>query len=389
MGLFALLAKYQSVYYGWRRVVFHVLFWVVLFFYELVQTNLTIESSKVSLFFTFREVSTIMLLHYFLAYYAIPKLLLKFKWIRFVLSVIISYAVLMGGMYYSLLFLRENHLVNGYLEQTADFFLKYDFATTLVDPARMYNVFIFNLSLVFSLLIKITASFFRSNMQKITLEKEKIKLELDFLKAQVNPHFFFNTLNSIYSLIVDKDEVAADIVLKLSDLMRYNLYESKSNKIPLSREFQFIQDYVKLERIRHKEHVTIITDIQNVAEDSLEIPPLVLITYVENAFKHGINNTIEASWVKVSASVENDILSFVVENSKPAKLQRAAAHGGIGLVNARRRLDLLYPNHYQLTVRNEIASYSVHLTLLLHERSSQLYHRRRRAARSKRHKEVH
>ena len=389
MSLFALLAKYQSIYHGWRRVVFHVSYWVVLFLYELIQTNLTIESNSVSLLFTLREVSTIILVHYFLAYYAIPKLLLRFKWVRFVVSVIISYIILMGGMYYSLLFLRENNLVTGYLEQTADFFLRYDFAATLVNPARMYNVFIFNLSLVFSLLIKITASFFRSNMQKMTLEKEKTKLELDFLKAQVNPHFFFNTLNSIYSLIVDKDEAAADIVLKLSDLMRYSLYESKNDKIPLAREFRFIQDYVKLERIRHKEHVTIVSDIQNVTESRLEIPPLVLITFVENAFKHGINNTIEASWVKITATVENSILSFVVENTKPAKLQHMTAHGGIGLVNARRRLDLLYPNHYQLTIRNETTSYSIHLTLLLHERSSQLYHRRRRTARSERHKEIH
>ena len=395
MSLLTLLYNHHTWYYGWRRIFIHVLFWIIVFSYEAVQTSFTIERTDLLVLFTLREVVTIMLIHYFLAYYAIPKLLLRYKWFYFILCIIASYIVLMAGMYYSLYFLRVNNLVTGYLVQTAAFFLEYDFFTTLISPDRMYNIFNFNMTLVISLLIKITISFYyssirRLNLEKnnIKLEKEKTKMELDFLKSQINPHFFFNTLNSIYSLVEGKDELAASIVLKLSDLMRYSLYESNHTKIPLLRELQFIQDYVKLEKIRHKEHIVIEMDIQPIP-DGLEIAPMFLITFVENAFKHGVNSTINASWVRISASVQDTTLTFIVKNSKPGKLRQETVQGGIGLVNVRRRLDLLYPERYQLTVQNLPSHYIVNLTLVLYENPTQLRDRRRRTPRAEPHREIY
>ena len=385
MSIQSLVNTYRENYYGWRRGLAHVLFWLFIFSYEAVQASFTIERIDILIFFTLREVATIALVHYFLAYYAIPKLLLKARWFNFLLSVVLSYVILMTGLYYSLYFLQANGLVDEHLEPLASFILKYDIIATLLDLNRMYSILGLNQSLIFSLLVKTVISFYYSNFQKLTLEKENIVLEkektefeLSFLKAQVNPHFFFNTLNNIYSLIEDKDEVAANIVLKLSDLMRYTLYESNNISIPLARELQFIQDYIKLERIRHKEHVLIETDI-SLAPNRLEITPLILITFVENAFKHGVNNTIDASSVRISAAVEDNTLTFVVKNSKPSKLKREIVQGGIGLMNVRRRLDLLYSNHYQLVIQNQPSSYTATLTVMLHENTPQLRDYRRRA----------
>ena len=397
MSIQTFINTYGKHYHGWRRILAHVVFWLIIFFYEAVQTSFTIESTDTMLLFTLREVLTIMLVHYFLAYYAIPKFLLKAWWVYFLLSVVLSYVILMAGLYYSVYFIQASKAVaiTEDFSRMASFVLKYDFLTTLVDIDRMYSVFGFNLSLIFSLLIKTVISFYFSNIQKLTLEKENIELEkekteleLSFLKAQVNPHFFFNTLNNIYSLIEDKDAVAANIVLKLSDLMRYSLYESNHAQIPLVRELRFIQDYVNLEKIRHKEHVVIDVDFPPVSS-GLIITPLILIAFVENAFKHGINNTIDASWVKISASVEGNTLIFTVKNSKPHKLRKEVVQGGIGLVNARRRLDLLYANQYTLAVQNQPTFYNVHLTLTLHEDSPEMRDHRRRTPRAKPHSEVY
>ena len=395
MSLLTLLSNHQKWYYGWRRVLVHGVFWFAIFLYEAVQASFTIrEYNWLFYVVTLREVITTAGVHYLLVYYAVPKLL-KGRWVIFILCLWLCYVVMTAGVYYTLYFIREYNLETEYPASFVDFFLRYDFWFTLIDPIRTYNILLFYGSIFYSLLIKTTKDFFvatnrsfKLEKENIQLEKEKTEMELDFLKAQINPHFFFNTLNNIYSLIVDKDEFAASIVLKLSDLMRYSLYESSNNKIPLSRELQFIQDYVKLEKIRHKEHVVIKTDIQPVGQ-GLEIPPLILITFVENAFKHGVKNTIAASQVAITASVKDTTLMFVVKNSKPATLRKETVQGGIGLVNVRRRLDLLYPDRYHLTVDNQPSYYTVNLTIVLHENPTQLRDRRRRTPRAESYREVY
>jgi sensor histidine kinase YesM len=272
-----------------------------------------------------------------------------------------------------------------YIKPFSDIYLQYGFWATVTDPIRMYNTILFYTTLFFTLLIKTTKSFFESSAQKINLEKEKLKLEkenmrleLNLLKSQINPHFFFNTLNNIYSLVEDKDELAASIILRLSDLMRYSLYESNRDTIPLAQELNFIQNYVELEKIRHKQYVAITLRAGEIPRN-LAIPPLILVTFVENAFKHGVKTTIEASWVSIDVQVNGNELSFFIQNSKPQKLSREAVQGGIGLVNVHRRLDLIYPGRYQLLVKNEPTTYTVDLKIKLHENVPELRHSGRRA----------
>jgi LytS/YehU family sensor histidine kinase len=152
--------------------------------------------------------------------------------------------------------------------------------------------------------------------------------------------------------------------------MRYSLYESNTDKISLKRELEFISDYVELEKIRHKEHVAIHLNIQGNIVDELEIPPLILVTFVENAFKHGVNNSVDASFVQITINVKKTELLFSIKNSKPLKLHADNVEGGIGIMNVKRRLDLMYNNRYLLKIQNTPLEYIANLNIKMHEKST-------------------
>lgn len=375
-------------YKGWTRVLLHLLFWCLIFWYEAVRTNFMLKQVDVTfLLINLRKIATMMLLHYSFCYVAIPNILFRKKWLALLLYVIAAYLFMVLSLYYGLVLQRKYNLIPPYIEQFVTFYLQYDFFGTALDSIRLYNTITFYSTLFFTVMIKTTKDFFRSNMNSLRLEKEKLELEkdntqleLNFLKAQINPHFFFNTLNNIYSLIEDKDEHAANTLLQLSDLMRYSLYDSNQHLIPLERECTFVKDYVELERIRHKNNVSISLSIRNERKKNLSIPPLILATFIENAFKHGVKSTIEASWVSIELEVQAATLVFVVKNSKPPKRVADGLPGGIGLFNVRRRLELLYPGHYSLQIQNGTTGFEVKLTMDLYEEVTQLRDYRRRAA---------
>lgn len=206
------------------------------------------------------------------------------------------------------------------------------------------------------------------NYQKriITVERDKFELELDFLKSQVNPHFLFNTLNSVYADVFDTNEKAADLILRLSELMRYNLYETNLPKIALDKELAYIQNYLNLERNRLSDRYVVIDYEQSGQLEQYQIAPLLLIAFVENAFKHGVKGATEPAYVQVSASVTAGQLLFRVENSIPDKLpvgEPDRKSGGVGLNNVRRRLDTLYKDNYELVVTTSEGRYEVTLIL--------------------------
>ncbi len=210
---------------------------------------------------------------------------------------------------------------------------------------------------------------FRENKQR--LEKENMALELGFLKSQINPHFLFNTLNSIYSRTVDVNEEASELVLKLAELMRYSLYRTGDERVLLSDELRYIQNYIDLERYRYNEKPDISFDTDGVMP-GCKIPPLLLIPLVENAFKHGISKSNdESSFVKISAVIEDNVLYFSVENSlswgtkKNDITNKERRDGGLGIATLKRRLDLLYPASYHFTAEGSDDRYEVMLQIPL------------------------
>ena len=200
----------------------------------------------------------------------------------------------------------------------------------------------------------------------LALEKENLEQQLEYLKYQINPHFFMNTLNNIHALVDIDPEKAKDTILELSKMMRFVLYEGDKKGVPLSREFDFIRNYITLMKLRYTDKVSIVIDLPAEVPDK-QIPPLMLITFIENAFKHGISYQHE-SFIDVRVTLSDPSasasrLSFTCRNSKADKPNEEK--GGVGLKNVKQRLNLLYDNNYTLNIKDETAVYNVELTIPL------------------------
>ncbi len=195
------------------------------------------------------------------------------------------------------------------------------------------------------------------------IEKHALERQLQYLKYQVNPHFFMNTLNNIHALVdIDPERAKASIV-ELSKLMRYVLYEGNNRLTPLSREVQFLRNYVQLMSMRYTGNVSISLDVPDVLPDSM-LPPLLLVIFVENAFKHGISYRTK-SFVEISLQPHGNRLLFSCRNSRPEIKHDENMKGGVGLSNVRRRLDLLFPGNYTLDIKEQEDTYTVCLDIPL------------------------
>jgi hypothetical protein len=197
-----------------------------------------------------------------------------------------------------------------------------------------------------------------------SLEQQKTDSELSFLKAQINPHFFFNTLNNIYALTMINVEASRQALLKLSRMMRYVLYETQKDTVLLSQEMAFVQDYIELMQLRLTDKVEVIFKHPSPLKEVM-IAPMLLLPFVENAFKHGVS-TLQSSRIFIGIQQQPDSLELDVRNTLFSDQSKSLEQGnGIGLVNTRRRLDLLYPDRYRLTAAADPTQneYQVHLTL--------------------------
>lgn len=218
-----------------------------------------------------------------------------------------------------------------------------------------HHIFLFLAVVLFSLLLGIRQRLFLT-------QQDKLNAELLSLKAQINPHFLFNTLNSIYALAVKKDDKTADAVINLSELMRYIIKEAHNNKVSLQNELNYITSYVDLQQSRLGNTARIYLNVTG-NPDGKEIAPLILITFIENAFKYGINPD-EDSEVRIQIDIEGNELHFQVSNKK-VKIMNNVSSTGIGIDNTRERLQLLYPAKHKLTVLDTNNSFSVNLTMML------------------------
>ena len=212
-------------------------------------------------------------------------------------------------------------------------------------------------------LIKFVEDYFELEARSRELENRQLTSELRFLKAQVNPHFLFNTLNNLYYLAVNHSDQTPEVIAKLSGMMRYMIHESNAEKVPLTKEVEYMENYLDLEKLRLNEEVPITFEVDgNIA--GARITPLILIAFLENAFKHGIGNASVNSWITVSLQVENNVLHYKVANSLVSHSDKTVREAsGLGLNNVRRRLDLSYPGKYSLDVMEDTERYRVHLKI--------------------------
>lgn len=192
-------------------------------------------------------------------------------------------------------------------------------------------------------------------------EKQYLETELNFLKSQIQPHFFFNTLNNLYSLTLKKSDQAPEVVLKLSDLMSYMLYESGSGRVALEKEVAYLQNYIDVEKLRFGHRLDVEFETKGPIEN-VNIPPMILILFIENSFKHGVKNNVHHITISISLTVEAGFLYFRVAN--PISMEGPKPdHEGIGLKNVRRRLDLLFGKNYVLNTEEKDKQYIVSLKM--------------------------
>ncbi len=272
----------------------------------------------------------------------------KYTWcvLAIILLVVLSVFVkcALAYYYYDIVILRDK---GKYIMGFWDYFFYVSFVSCL---------FIF-----LSTILKFITDWFLNEKIKTNLENEKLISELAFLKSQINPHFLFNSLNNIYSLAYQKSEKTPQAVLKLSEIMRYMLYESNENKVSLDEEIRYLENYIELQKLRFKDKAYIKFEIDGDTENR-KITPLVLISFVENAFKHGLA-TDKENPITIVLNVTSDKLFFQVINKK--NNQNKDETGGIGLQNVKRRLDLLYKGAYRLHIEDTEAIYNCELYLNL------------------------
>ena len=200
---------------------------------------------------------------------------------------------------------------------------------------------------------------FQQNSEIAILEKEKSDTELNFLKQQINPHFFFNTLNNLYALCITKDSQTPEVIMQLSELMRYVIYKGKEETVSLKEEIQYIEDYIQLQQIRLHKKLDLRFE-KNITNPNLKIPPLLFIVLVENAFKHGIEPAEEDCFLHLNLKSEEDQLTFICKNSFEEKLEGEI---GIGLENLKRRLELRFPNQYKFEIKESKNIFKVELKI--------------------------
>jgi two-component system LytT family sensor kinase len=209
--------------------------------------------------------------------------------------------------------------------------------------------------------VKLMIDYSRLQQRMAETAKEKAEAELNFLKSQINPHFLFNSLNSVYFLIDKNNAVARQSLHKFSDMLRYQLYEVNGSKIPVEREISYLKDYVDLQTLRKDDHYSVTFNYSPQLK-GFSIEPLVLIPFVENAFKHVSSHPDKSNFVKLELSRSNGQFIFSAENSKELS-KTTDPYSGIGLNNVKRRLELLYPGKHELNIVDENGTYKVNLKL--------------------------
>ena len=294
-----------------------------------------------------------MLFTYFVLYFLLPRFLLPGKYWNFVLWVLgSSFAI---------------GIVQRYVAFNIDYPIYYPQA--LADPffyfPKIVKMFVAIYPVTFvAVAIKLLKYWYANQQAQQVLTQQRLQAELKFLKTQIHPHFLFNTLNNLYALTLKRSERAPEMVLKLSELINYMLYECTSEAVPLTKEIKFIRNYGDIEKMRYGDKLDL--DIRVTGEvNNRKIAPLVLLPFVENCFKHGASEDLHQSWVKVSIDVQPSVTLMKVENNKASE-NGVPKKEGIGIQNVKRRLDLIYPEQHELKIINGQETFLVILTIQNH-----------------------
>lgn len=341
------------------RILLHSIFWIIVGSFYLITFNRNSEIPAVAYILSIGLLPVAFFEAYFFNYILIPKYLVKKRYVRFFLfsfyTVLISTWLSFLIVMFALIFILERDVS--------------------LDPAVLHpelQVISLNFIVFLAISIKQVKRMFFIQQEKTELEKKKLtaelklkEAELKLLKAQVHPHFLFNTLNNLYGLTLEKSDEAPKLVLQLSEILDYILYRCNDKNVPLAEELNNLKNYIEIEKIRYSEKLNLRTEFPKKI-DNLKIAPLILLPFVENAFKHGVSHFPGIAFVNIKINIIDKNLIFNIENSKnPLTKKENNYNKGIGLVNVRKRLDLIYPEKYILSIDEKQETFSVNLTLKL------------------------
>jgi len=330
------------------KILIHALFWVYMVNQQLYYFYL---NKTYDYFWTDTILSyALALVNFYAIYLSLPFLI---KWKNKIVSVLLGLLMILAIAYFrygvSVLFWKDIiHAPPKELENMNEW---------LYNNIRLSIIYT-----VYAFLIKFAIDWFESQKLKAEMINQSQSSELALLRSQVNPHFLFNTLNNIYSLVCQKSDDAPEAIMKLSSIMRYMLYDATTDKVPLEKEIEYLQSFIQLQKLRSRQSNFAELTIQGIV-NGRTIAPMLLIPFVENAFKHGSKN-VPHPGIRINLLCEPDKLTFevanhILKNTIASKDQT----GGIGLPNIKRRLDLLYPGKYNLEIKEEQNVYNVKLTI--------------------------
>ena len=342
-----------SKIYKKNRILFHIAFWgSYILFFTFAWAGME-GNYWDSFFYELAQLPVRLSMVYFGLYYLMPQYLLKKKYVLFIVYLIVAFLVV--------------GIAQSFMDKVVYEYFKYGSVTYVPDWDTGYILrCIVRSNSVFAVAaaLKILSFWFQKEQEALILQQEKTTAELNFLKFQIQPHFFFNTLNTLYGLTLTSSKKAPELVLKLSDLMRYLLYETRADKVPLKKEIQYLTNYMELEKMRFDNYYNIQFTINGSLDGQL-IPPMLLLPFVENAFKHSLCEEENNAFIAIAISIHSDYLTFKVENTINKNEHSLNETGGIGLKNVKKRLDLLFPKTHQLKILAEQGMYLISLRIPL------------------------
>lgn len=333
-----------------KEIIIHFLLWTAYVLSEYLANTVHVpwDQRMEFLQMTIYTLPLLMIPTYFITLFAVPRYLQRGKTGWFVLIVLaVAFAVFFSR-------LRLTELIV-YLRE--DIYFRMPASKIVKNVIRDYSL------IALAVCLYIIGDWRKKEKINAQLIKAKADAEIQLLKAQLHPHFLFNTLNNIYSLALSNSDLVADSILRLTELLDYLVYWANKETVPLSREVQLIHNYLELERLRYGEHLEIVFDL-NVQNESLLVSPLILLPFVENCFKHGGRGKNGRFEVNMQLNVAEKLV-FYIRNSKRDSKKQETGNGGVGLENIRKRLVLIYPGRHRLEIKEDERFFSVKFELEL------------------------
>ncbi|MGQ8336336.1 sensor histidine kinase [Sunxiuqinia sp. A32] len=343
-----------------------LLFWIISYLFFIMFFGRANRDYQTTILFASMLFPLAIITSYFLNYYLIPRFLFRSEIWKFVL------------------FLIYTLIISFWIELMITMFIfvfVIDLQFYKMDPASFDTVFLL-VGLYFIILGFITIEqikrAFQMKKENTRLEKNQLETELKLkeaelklLRAQIHPHFLFNTLNNLYGLTLEKSDLAPELVLKLSDLMDYILYECNAPKVGLSSELEHFKNYIEIEKIRYAQKLKIHFNIEG-DPNQLEIAPMLLLAFFENAFKHGVSKSIKNPFVLINIQIHENNFHLSIVNTRTPDLKNEEDYTqGIGLKNVQKRLQLIYPDRYRLDIKPETNKFEVDLQISLDKSTHQ------------------